>query len=57
MSMKVKRKIVSKIKTECRYCDGCGWTEGGKTLQTNCPICHGKGYTETKSYLKIKPKE
>lgn len=30
-------------KTECRYCDGCGWVEGGKTIKTTCPECKGKG--------------
>lgn len=28
---------------ECRNCDGCGWYEGGKTLQTTCEKCKGRG--------------
>ena len=28
---------------ECDNCDGCGWTEGGRTLKTTCRTCHGKG--------------
>lgn len=27
----------------CMDCDGCGWTEGGKTLQTKCEKCGGTG--------------
>lgn len=25
----------------CDDCDGCGWVEGGKTLQTPCSACGG----------------
>jgi hypothetical protein len=28
---------------ECNRCDGCGWYEGGKTIQTKCEVCHGTG--------------
>lgn len=28
---------------ECDRCDGCGWYEGGKTLQTTCEECNGTG--------------
>lgn len=27
----------------CPRCDGCGWYEGGKTLQTECEQCKGTG--------------
>lgn len=27
----------------CDRCDGCGWYEGGKTLQTLCADCRGTG--------------
>ena len=27
----------------CMDCDGCGWVEGGPTLQTTCRKCDGKG--------------
>ena len=27
----------------CRSCDGCGWYEGGPTLQTTCAACKGTG--------------
>lgn len=27
----------------CGDCDGCGWIEGGKTLQTRCARCDGRG--------------
>lgn len=27
----------------CDRCDGCGWYEGGKTLQTECETCGGTG--------------
>jgi len=27
----------------CDDCDGCGWTEGGETLQTKCKTCKGRG--------------
>ena len=27
----------------CRDCDGCGWVEGGATLQTRCRACGGTG--------------
>ena len=27
----------------CDRCDGCGWYEGGKTLQTECEVCDGTG--------------
>lgn len=27
----------------CDRCDGCGWYEGGKTLQTTCEKCGGTG--------------
>jgi DnaJ-class molecular chaperone len=32
---------------ECDRCDGCGWYEGGKTLQTTCEICGGTGKIKT----------
>lgn len=31
-------------KCECRHCDGCGWTEGGKVIRTVCTECNGKGW-------------
>lgn len=31
-------------KFECDQCDGCGWYEGGKTLQTTCETCRGNGF-------------
>ncbi len=31
------------IESDCRDCDGCGWSEGGATLQTNCKPCKGTG--------------
>lgn len=27
----------------CPRCDGCGWYEGGATIQTPCEMCHGTG--------------
>jgi len=27
----------------CDRCDGCGWYEGGVTLQTQCEVCGGTG--------------
>jgi hypothetical protein len=27
----------------CDRCDGCGWYEGGPTLQTGCEKCKGRG--------------
>lgn len=27
----------------CMDCDGCGWTEGGETIQTTCAKCGGSG--------------
>ena len=30
----------------CDRCDGCGWHEGGKTLQTTCEKCGGTGITK-----------
>lgn len=30
----------------CDNCDGCGWYEGGKTLQTKCEKCNGAGKVE-----------
>jgi hypothetical protein len=27
----------------CTNCDGCGWYEGGPTLQTTCEVCKGTG--------------
>ncbi len=35
-----------KPKTDLHYCDrcdGCGWYEGGPTLQTRCEDCNGTG--------------
>lgn len=32
---------------ECRNCDGCGWYEGGPTLQTTCSKCKGTGVVRT----------
>ena len=32
----------------CWDCDGCGWTEGGRTLQTTCGGCNGTGRTKIK---------
>lgn len=29
---------------ECRACDGCGWYEGGISIQTKCDECNGKGW-------------
>lgn len=28
---------------ECDQCDGCGWYEGGPTIQTFCKTCNGTG--------------
>jgi hypothetical protein len=28
---------------ECDLCDGCGWYEGGPTLETQCERCGGTG--------------
>lgn len=27
----------------CERCDGCGWYEGGRTIQTRCERCDGTG--------------
>lgn len=27
----------------CADCDGCGWYEGGATVQTSCEACQGTG--------------
>lgn len=37
MSPKRKERVY------CWRCDGCGWYEGGKTLQTKCEVCAGTG--------------
>ena len=42
---KARRGKAKRHKTECRNCDGCGWYEGGKTIQTTCEKCAGKGWT------------
>lgn len=34
---------------ECRDCDGCGWYEGGPTLQTRCEKCGGSGVVSRSS--------
>jgi len=39
---------------ECDRCDGCGWYEGGKTIQTKCEVCNGTGKIE-KLVNNIKP--
>lgn len=31
----------------CDRCDGCGWYEGGKTLQTDCEKCKGTGVLDS----------
>lgn len=37
-------KPVQKTRYEyCLRCDGCGWYEGGPTIQTNCEKCGGTG--------------
>lgn len=45
--MSVERKPKKKRKLPrlvwCDNCDGCGWYEGGKTLQTRCEKCKGTG--------------
>lgn len=41
------RRIEGKIIEWCNYCDGCGWTEGGRTLKTTCIKCQGTGHTST----------
>lgn len=28
---------------ECDRCSGCGWYEGGETIQTHCEACDGHG--------------
>lgn len=35
-------------KEYCDRCDGCGWYEGGPTLQTKCEDCNGTGTVEAK---------
>jgi hypothetical protein len=41
----VQKVPVAKItRAYCGYCDGCGWYEGGKTLQTTCEYCKGTGF-------------
>ena len=39
-----KNFIKTKEKFRCPECDGCGWTEGGKTIKTICKNCKGTGY-------------
>ncbi len=31
----------------CDDCDGCGWREGGPTLQAKCPKCGGTGLVQS----------
>lgn len=31
------------ITEDCIRCDGCGWHEGGETIQTRCESCGGSG--------------
>lgn len=41
---KFKQKLEEALKyEECDQCDGCGWHEGGPTLQTHCKTCDGTG--------------
>lgn len=44
---------------ECDRCDGCGWYEGGPTIQTLCEKCNGEGIIKNpkfKGYHIIKGK-
>lgn len=36
-------------KVYCERCDGCGWYEGGKTIQTKCEECGGSGVVVVKT--------
>jgi hypothetical protein len=36
---------------ECERCDGCGWYEGGSTIQTQCEVCGGTGAVEREATL------
>lgn len=42
-SENARRAVNARWKELCRDCDGCGWTEGGATLQTTCKACAGTG--------------
>lgn len=35
--------VVAPAMEECLDCDGCGWYEGGATIQTTCTKCGGTG--------------
>ena len=35
------------VLTACDRCDGCGWYEGGQTLQVACEKCGGTGLVST----------
>lgn len=47
--------ICSPTLRECDRCDGCGWYEGGKTLQTRCEVCDGSGVIQTQSEAENAP--
>ncbi len=36
----------------CGECDGCGWVEGGPTLQSRCKACKGTGIIDPATYGK-----
>lgn len=38
---------------DCDQCDGCGWYEGGPTLQTTCETCQGTGKVRNPSRPKF----
>lgn len=52
----MKPKVVKGIEW-CDRCDGCGWYEGGKTLQTTCEKCRGTGRVRVEVESVTKPKK
>lgn len=39
----------------CDRCDGCGWYEGGKTIQTSCEVCQGTGIVKRVPFVWPQP--
>ncbi len=44
-----ERRLGRKGQMYCDRCDGCGWYDGGRTLQTKCERCGGTGVVRVPS--------
>jgi len=45
-ALRVVRKALIEERPLCDECDGCGWYEGGPSLQTQCERCLGDGHAD-----------